>query len=454
MRITLILVGLISSVVHADDWPQWLGPQRDGVWRETGILDRFPDGGPKRLWRIPVGLGYAGPAIANGKVFLADRQLAQDAANPDNPFDRSRKVDGTERLLCLDAATGKELWKYEYPCTYQISYAAGPRCTPTVNDGRVYMLGAMGDLTCLDEVRGTLLWSKNLIKDFAAQVPVWGFACHPLVDGDKLILVGGGREQLVLALDKKTGQTLWTSQTCEGDFGYSPPMIYEFGGRRQLIVWHAQAVVGLDPETGKRIWSIPFAVKAALTAPTARKVGDRLFVTSFYNGSMMLKVGGDRAEVDWKSDAKGERPNQTKDLSSIMTTPFIDESIIYGVDSYGELRGLDLSGKRLWMTMQATRGALTPKRIAAQAEPADSERWACAFLVKCGDRFFLFNEQGDLIIARLTATGYDEQSRAHLIDPINTMARSRKVVWTHPAYADRKIFVRNDAEAVCFDLAK
>jgi outer membrane protein assembly factor BamB len=278
------------------------------------------------------------------------------------------------------------------------------------------------------------------------------------VDGDKLIcLVGGSDDRLVVAFDKKTGKELWAVESCPGDFGYCPPMIYEFGGKRQLIVWHSRAVLGLDPETGKRIWRVPFESKAALTAPTPRKVGDdRLFITSFYNGSMLLKVSADKAEEVWRSKAKGEMPNQTTDLSSIMPTPVVDGDYIYGVCSYGQLRCIETNtGKRVWETMKATRGKLTPPKVAEGDEPGTGERWSNAFIVKNGDRYFLFNEQGDLIIAKLTPKGYEEVSRAHLIDPTNTMAgKGRLVVWVHPAFADRCVFVRNDKEMICVSLAK
>ena len=459
MRTALLATLLLSSgTARADDWPQWLGPKRDGVWREDGIADKFPADGPKKLWEKPVGIGYGGPAVAGGKLYLMDRVLGSGVANPANPFDRQSKVAGNERVLCLDAKTGNQLWKYEYPSVYQISYAAGPRCTPTVDGDKVYTLGAMGDLHCLDAAKGTLVWKKNFVDDFDARVPVWGFACHPLVDGDNLICVAGGSDnRLVIAFDKHTGKVNWASQSCEGDFGYCPPVVYEFGGTRQLIVWHARALVGLDPATGKRLWSVPWELKASLNVPMPRKVGeDGLFVTSFYHGSMFLKVSADAAKVVWKSAAKGEMPNQTRDLSAIMSTPVIDGDYTYGVCSHGELRCLvTATGERKWATMLATRGKLTAANVAANPEPnTSSERWGHAFIVKQGDRFVLFNEQGDLIFAKLSASGYEEVSRAHLIDPTNTMARGRKVVWMHPAFADRCVFVRNDQQLACFSLAK
>ncbi|QEL18154.1 outer membrane protein assembly factor BamB family protein [Limnoglobus roseus] len=454
--LSLILLG--GGIARADDWPQWLGPKRDGVWREDGLIDTFPADGPKKLWEKPVGIGYGGPAVAGGKLFLMDRVLGDGVANPTNPFDRQSRVGGSERVLCLDAKTGDQLWKYEYPCTYQISYAAGPRCTPTVDGDKVYALGAMGDLTCLDAGKGTLVWKKNFVTDFDARVPVWGFACHPLVDGDNLICVAGGSDnRLVIAFDKNTGKVNWAKQSCEGDFGYCPPVIYEFGGKRQLIVWHARALLGLDPKDGTKLWGVPWDLKASLNVPMPRKVGDDgLFVTSFYHGSMFLKITDGIGRVVWKSAAKGEMPNQTRDLSAIMCTPVIDGDYTFGVCSHGELRGLvTATGERKWTTMQATRGKRTPAAVAENPEPnTQSERWGHAFIVKQADRYVLFNEQGDLIFAKLSPTGYEELSRAHLIDPTNTMARGRKVVWMHPAFADKCVFVRNDEQLMCYSLAK
>ncbi len=464
MRTLLLLSGLVavSSALHADDWPQWMGPKRDGVWRETSVVATFPkDLKPK--WTAKVGLGYAGPAVADGKVFVADRYLGTGESNPSNPFDTKTPVKGVERVLCFDAKSGQELWKHEYPSTYRISYAAGPRCTPTVDGDRVYTLGAMGDLLCLSTQKGEVLWSKNFPKDFGATVPVWGFSSHPLVDGDNLIcLVGGTEGRLVMAFDKKTGAEAWRSQSYDqGDFGYSPPVILDLAGTRTLVVWHPKALVGLDPKTGKKLWSVPFDVRYALTAPMPRKVGDdSVLVTSFYNGSMLVKVGkgGDSAEVVWKSKAKGERPSQTRDLSAIMPTPIVKGEYVYGVGSYGELRCLKAAtGERIWSTMLATRGRLTPEKVRASEEPSENppwnERWSNAFLIENGDRVFLFNEQGELIIAKLTPKGYEELSRTVLLKPTNKMA-GRPVVWMHPAFANGCVFARNDEELVCFDLSK
>ena len=173
-RRSLLLLAILAAPAFADDWPQWFGPQRDGVWRETGIVDKFPEGGPKVLWRTPIGAGYSGPAVTGGKVYITDRVLEKGVSNPGNSFDAKTPVQGKERVLCLDEATGKVLWKHEYPSDYQISYASGPRANPAVSGGKVYTLGAMGDLVCLDANSGSLVWSKNLMSAYKTKVPDLG----------------------------------------------------------------------------------------------------------------------------------------------------------------------------------------------------------------------------------------------------------------------------------------
>src|SRR5205085_6504680 len=229
----------LAAGARADDWPQWLGPKRDGVWRETAILDKFPDGGPKVLWRAPVAAGYSGPAVADGRVYVRDRVLAEGAKNHPEPFpQRPRQgIPGRERVLCLSAADGKELWKHEYDCPYTVSYPLGPRCTPTVHGGMVYALGTEGNLHCLDAATGKVVWARELKKDYGVKAPIWGFSAHPLVDGQKLITLVGGDGTTAVAFDKDTGKELWRALS-SSDPGYSPPVLHEAGGKRQLVVWH------------------------------------------------------------------------------------------------------------------------------------------------------------------------------------------------------------------------
>lgn len=433
------IVGLIwlTGSSQGDDWPQWLGPNRDAVWRETGILKTFPKEGPKVLWRTKIGGGYSGPAVANGRVYVTDRQLASGASNPSNPFDRGI-IPGTERVLCLNEADGKVIWEHEHPSAYGVSYAAGPRTTPIVHDGKVYTLGAEGDLLCLDAEKGSVVWSRSFKKDYGVATPLWGFSAHPLLDGNKLICLVGGKGSTVVAFDKDSGKEIWRALSAK-EPGYCPPMIYDFSGRRELIIWHPESINALNPETGEVYWSEPYAVRSALTIPTPRKVGDLLYLTCFYNGSRMLRITPSGAETVWATKKPSEK--DTEALHSIISTPFVEGGNIYGVCSYGQLRCLDVeSGERLWETLTAT----TPDE-----KPA---RWANGFLVKQAGRFFIWNEKGDLIIANLDKSGYHETGRAHLLEPTN-MAQGRDVVWTHPAFANRNMYARNDHEIICVSLA-
>jgi hypothetical protein len=289
------------------------------------------------------------------------------------------------------------------------------------------------------------LWQHDLVKEYevkAGQFPRWGYAAHPLIDGQKVITLAGGRGSVAVAFDKDTGKELWRSLSAV-EPGYCPPMLYEFGGRRQLIIWHPEAVNGLDPETGKVLWSHPFTAKAGLSIPTPLKDGEKLFVTAFYDGPLMLRFaeGQQKPTVAWKGKGKSEM--DTDGIHSIIPTPVIKNGHIYGVCSYGQLRCLnEETGERLWETFQATSG--------------QKARWGNAFLTPHEDRFFLFSEKGDLIIANLTPQGYEEIDRAHLLKPTGDagFGTRRAVVWSPPAYANRCVFVRNDEEIICVSMAE
>ena len=429
---------LAGYTVLADDWPQWLGPNRDSVWRESGIIEKFPANGPPVLWRASIGGGYAGPVVAAGRVYVTDRQLSQGASNPADPFQRT-EIRGYERVLCLNEADGKLIWKHEYECPYSISYGAGPRVAPLVSGGKVYTLGAEGNLLCLDARNGEVKWAHDFKKDFGIKAPMWGFAGHPLLDGNRLICLAGGAGSTVVAFDKDTGKEIWRALTAE-EPGYSSPVIYEAGGKRQLILWHPEAANSLNPETGEVYWSVPFKSKVGMTIATPRKLDDWLFFTTFYSGSLMLKLDSTKpaATTAWRTQKADEK--NTTHLNAVMCTPFLQDGYIYGVCSYGQLRCLKAeTGERVWETLKAT----------TSGEPV---RWANAFIVKNGERFFLCNELGDLIIARLTPAGYEEISRAHLLEPTGSAA-GRPVVWSHPAFANRHVYARNDKEIICVDLA-
>ncbi|MBL9174317.1 MAG: PQQ-like beta-propeller repeat protein [Verrucomicrobiales bacterium] len=433
----MVMVWGSLEVARSEDWPQWLGPKRDGHWRETGIVETFPAGGPPRVWQVPIGAGYSGPAVVGNRLYVMDRSVDEGSPKPKSPFDAST-IPGKERVLCLDASNGGTVWTRDYVSPYTVSYAAGPRTTPLVSGGRVYTLGTMGHLACQEASNGRLIWSRDFVADFGLKVPTWGVSAHPLLDGNRLICVVGGEGSVAVAFDKDTGKELWRSLSAK-EPGYCPPVIAEVGGRRQLILWHAEAVNGLDPETGRVLWTEPWKLNYGMAIATPRVLPDGLFLTCFYNGSMRLRFepGRETPVVAWKTAKQSER--DTVNLNCTMATPWVEGDYVYGPCSYGQFRCMKLgNGERLWETFAPTAGK--------------SERWGNCFVVKNGERWFLMSETGDLIIARLSPAGYTEISRAHVIDPINRDP-GRPVVWSHPAFANRRIYLRNDREIACYDLS-
>lgn len=426
-----VLVAAFAGEMRADEWPQWMGPKRDNIWREEGIIDAFPSGGPKLVWKAPIAWGYAGPAVSGGKVFVTDYE--SKANLKDGNFSR-KSFEGTERILCLNESDGSVRWMHKYPVTYAISYPSGPRCTPLVQDGKVYTLGGEGHLICFDVESGKVIWSKDLKKEYDTKSALWGYASHPLIDGQKLICLVGGKGSHTVAFDKDTGKEIWRSQTAP-EQGYSPPSIIEAAGVRQLIIPRPDAVASLDPETGKLLWSVPYEASNGSIIMTPIRVGDYLFVGGYSNKNLLLKLNTDKpgAEVVWYN--KGNHG-----ISPVNVQPFLDDGTIYGFDQKGDLFGVEIpSGKRLFTT---------PQPISKRASGSDS-----AFFVKQGNRFFFFTEKGDLVIGTLSPKGFKETSRAHLLEPTND-AFGRAVVWCVPAFANKRIYVRNDKEIFCFDLSK
>ena len=431
VNVTMLVLWVWPHLLCADDWPQWLGPNRDSVWRESGIVGKIPADGLPIKWRVPVELGYSGPAVADGKVFVTD-YVKTSGKITNNPGGRD-KLEGTERLLCLDAGSGKLLWKHEYECPYQMSYPGGPRCTPTVDSGRVYTLGAEGDLICLEADSGDVVWQKQLKTEYKVETPIWGFAAHPLVRDNALYCVVGGPGSVAVAFDKNTGKELWRALSAK-EPGYCPPTWIEHAGVPQLLIWHPEAMNSLNPKTGHVYWSLPLKPSYGMSIAAPRKLGDRLFASGIGTAAALFKLNDQRpaAEILWQGKTKMA-------LYSANSTPFLEGDVIYGVDCRpGALVAARLEdGRRLWETFEPTGGERRTNH-------------GTAFLVKHDDKFWLFNEAGDLILARLTPEAYQELGRFHVLDPTNT-AFNRDVVWSHPAFAGGCVFARNDKEIVCVD---
>jgi outer membrane protein assembly factor BamB len=424
--LALTAVAALLTPVGAEDWPQWRGPDRDGVWHESDVLSEFPDSGLTVTWRTEIGAGYNGPTVAKGLVYVMDRQTEPDEV---------------ERILCLDEATGQLLWKHQYAADYgKVGYRAGPRASVTIDNGRAYALGAVGHLHCLDANSGAVVWRHDLNAEYKIRMPIWGIAASPLVFGDLVIVqIGGSDGACLVAFEKATGSERW--RALDDEASYAAPIIVRQAEEDILVCWTGDSVAGLSPLSGKVHWRHAFPRnKMVISIVTPVVDAHRLFVTSFYDGSLMLKLHPDRMEVEEVWRRQGPSEQQTDALHSVMATPLLDGNELYGVDSYGELRCLDANtGDRIWEDRTATPRA----------------RWSNIHMVRNADRIWMFNERGDLIISKLSRAGFHELSRTHLLDPTTAQLPQRGgVCWAHPAYANRHIIARNDREILRASLAR
>jgi outer membrane protein assembly factor BamB len=327
----------------------------------------------------------------------------------------------------------------EYPCVYDVSYPSGPRCTPTVDGDYLYTLGAMGDLHCLAASDGSVIWSKSFTKDYLAETPIWGFAGHPVVYQNSVICLVGGKNALLVAFDKKTGKELWKALSAK-EPGYCSPRVIEAGGKSQLVVFHPTALVSLDPATGKEYWSHEVRPMYGMSIMAPQIEGQTMYVGGIGGAGIAVTLATDKptAHEAWKG-------TRTTGLYPVNMTPLIHDGVMYGCDQPGVFRAVDMKdGKRLWTSMLPVSG----KDVAEYNVGSGT-----AFLVRNGEKYFLFSEQGDLIIAKLSSKEYTELGRAHILEPSGE-AFGRKVVWSHPAFANGCIFARNDKELVCYSLKK
>ena len=437
-RLVTMLVCASAVMLHAEDWPYDRGKDGLGVWRETGILEKFPEDGlaSRVRWRTPVKLGYAGAAVADGRVFVTD-------------FEWTTRPVGIERVLALDEQSGKVLWTRDWTANYSgISYDRGPKATPTVDGSRVYVLGLVGTFLCLEVQTGEIVWKKDLVTDYPAPREQWvgnyGYVAPALVDDERVIVKAGGQvDSMVVAFDKKTGNEIWRAVSSTVGPGHSPLIIIKSAGTRQLIVWHLTGVTSLDPKTGKVYWEHPWRIGGSMAVHVPVQSGSVLFLSSYEDGSLALDLDEKAPgppQVRWKSKSTSE--TVTDAIHAMLMTPMIIDQYVYGIDSHGELRCISLeTGERIWMTQQAT---------------GERALHSTAHMIRQGDRVFINNDMGELIIAKLTPEGYNQISRAKLIAPTTPATQRRtggKVNWTKPAYANRHIIIRNDEEIISVNLA-
>jgi outer membrane protein assembly factor BamB len=414
---------LTGAIAHAADWPQFRGPDRDGVWSEAGIPETFPIGGLKVRWRAPVGFGHASPVVAGGRVFLI-------GSEEDKPKAR-------ERVQCFDEQTGQRLWTYAYEAPYpdwafDLSIMGGnrhgPNPTPVAEAGKLYTLGAAGQMLCLDAVRGTVIWERDLAQDHDLNLEEFpNMTPSPLIEGGLLIVVIRARASTsVAAFDKASGRPVW--EALSEPFTYSSPIVIGAGGKRQLIVWTPKAVTSLDPATGRTWWREELATSEGTATPVWQ--GDRLLVSG-----LMFRLEPDppAASLLWPG-----RNARSRYLLSSTSMPLILGDHVYSGDKSGRLVCLDArTGEQVWRTDTLT----TPGG------------GATLHLTPNGGSVLVFTDEGNLIRARLTPEGCEELGRVRLIEPTH-FYNGRKLVWSPPAYANGCVFARNDHELLCASLTE
>lgn len=392
------------------DWPRWRGPRGDGTWQGPLLPEKWPDGGLERVWRDDIGGGYAGVSVVDGRVYT---------------MDRLKEPDEMERVLCWDAVTGKRLWTFPYEVKYgNLDYGNGPRGMPTIHDGRLYALGALGHLHCLDAATGKRLWSAHLVDDLDGIVPMWGYAAAPLVFGELLVVIPGGKNgSSIVALDRKSGREVWRSLSDPA--GYAAPVRIERAGREELIYWTPTHVRGLDLISGESFWNVPYEITYGVAIALPIYQENIVLVAGYWDGSKAIRLGeapGD-AKLIWEDRLL---------LRGLMSQPLYRDGYCYLLDKQYGLTCFELqTGKKLW----DDDNRMTPRGRNPQANLV----WTGE-----GDRAIILNAEGELILARLNPKGYEEQSRTKIIGP----------TWAHPAYSGTRAYARDDVEIVCVELGE
>ncbi len=407
--ICLAILAFSSFDLQASDWPQFLGPTRNGVYPGNDLADAWPKSGPPVLWQVDVGQGFSGPVVSDGKLVLFHR-----------PGDK-------ETVECLDAKTGKKLWSFDYPTHYQddFGFDEGPRATPAIADGCVYTYGAEGILNCLDLATGTNIWRMDCQKTFGAPKGFFGIACSPLVEGNAVLMIVGGKGGAgIVAFDKANGKVLW--KTSDDEASYSSPVTATVNGRRIGFFLTRVSLVGADPETGKVLFDFPFRppIRNSVSAATPVIVGDSVFISASYGtGAALLKIKDSKAETIWTSKEA---------LSNHYATSVHRDGFLYGIDGRTDpgyqpsatLRCVELAtGKVRWQ--QSSFGA--------------------AIVTLAGDQLLILTEKGELIRAPASPDAFKPGPRAQVL---GSQARA------HPALANGLFYARSKDKLVCVDLRK
>jgi len=394
--VLLVSALLLSAAFQAtaSDWPQWRGPNRDGISAEKDWNANWPAAGPKQLWKANVGVGLSTVSVSKGRLFTMGNTADVDA------------------VYCLDAETGKEIWKHTYPCPAKDPNGYhGTRCTPTVDGDRVYSVSRQGQLFCLNAADGKVAWSKDYKTDFGAKVPTWGYAESPLLEGNMLIVQPGGPGASVVALDKVTGKVIW--QNGNDPAAYSSVVSFDAGGQRCLAGLSAVGIVGRSAKDGKELWRHGWKTSYDVNAATPIVSGDKVFISSGYNrGCALLQFSSNPPKVLWEN----------KNMRNHHGTCILVQGYLYGFDE-SELRCLDWNtGEVKWKDGRYGKGTQ----------------------MLAGDKFIVYSDKGRVAVAEESPAGFKELCGAQVLGGKDT--------WSMPILANGRLYCRSLENLVCLDV--
>jgi outer membrane protein assembly factor BamB len=401
MQLILVLLFLTWNCVNGEDWPQFLGPARDGHYSGPELPAAWPKSGLPLVWKIEVGQGFSGPVVSRGRVILFHR-IANRAI-----------------VESLDAATGRRIWATEYPTVYRddFGFDEGPRGIPAVAGDKIYTFGAEGVLQSLDFATGKRIWTVDTQQKFGSSKGFFGAACSPLVEGDRVLMnVGGPNGAGVAAFDAATGKVLWTATSDEA--GYSAPVAVTIGGLRHALFFTRNGLVDIDPANGKVRLEFPWRSRSHASVNAAAPVvaGNLVFLSASYGtGATVIQIDGSKPKQLWASDDA---------LSNHYATSVYRDGYLYGYhgrQEYGQsLRSIELkTGKVQWNVDGFGAGTVT----------------------LAGDRLLLLRENGELMLALASPKEFKPLSHAQLLPA---------TVRAYPALADGMLYVRNEHNLACF----
>ncbi len=398
--LSLLVAALVSPPVGACDWPNWRGPDYNGISGESDWNASWPDSGPKVLWKASIGTGFSSISVSNGKAYATGNTASKkDKSKGENDI-----------IFCFDAETGEEIWSYKYANQLDPKYyEGGTLATPTVSGGKVYNVSKDGKTFCLDADTGKVVWQADLLADFGVERPKWGISGSPFVI-NKMVIFNAGSAGL--ALNKEDGSLIWKSSAGPG--GYSTAMPFTIDGKKCIVLAGMKDILALDAKSGKELWRFGWETKYDVNAADPIVSGDKMFISSGYDhGSALLKISANSAEQIW----------QNKNIRNKMNPCVLWEGFVYGTDEKGELRCLDMgTGEIKWAQEGFGQGGVT---IA-------------------GDKLIVLGEKGNLAVAELTADGYKPISEAEVLTGR---------CWAAPVMANGRIYARNaEGDLVCLDV--